>query len=192
MDGRASKSAAGGLGSLQVRSRSLLPVVLACPFPKCVGFVGKRILRSLQALREGDPGTGCVLAHNMGLGKTFQAHRRPPLPSARFALSLSRSLSLCLSLSPSVATPVLSEMQEERYGERLLLPPTGCLAESDDALGGRQVITFLHTVLANIDDTPGQTELRRVLVLGPVNTLYNWKAELARWLPDDGALPNGR
>ena len=54
------------------------------------------------------------------------------------------------------------------------------------------MITFLHTILANIDDTPSHAELRRVLVLGPVNTLYNWKAELARWLPDDGTLPNGR
>eukprot|EP00290_Baffinella_frigidus_P030429 CAMPEP_0180233160 /NCGR_PEP_ID=MMETSP0987-20121128/27912_1 /TAXON_ID=697907 /ORGANISM="non described non described, Strain CCMP2293" /LENGTH=477 /DNA_ID=CAMNT_0022198929 /DNA_START=166 /DNA_END=1597 /DNA_ORIENTATION=- len=79
-------------------------------------------LGSLQALKEGDIGTGCVLAHNMGLGKTFQ------------------------------------------------------------------VITFLHTICLSC---PENIELRRMLVLGPVNTLYNWKAELARWLPDEGKLPDG-
>jgi len=28
-----------------------------------------------------------------------------------------------------------------------------------------------------------------MLVLGPVNTLQNWKAELERWIPDGGRLP---
>jgi len=78
-------------------------------------------LGSLHALEDGDKGAGCVLAHNMGLGKTFQ------------------------------------------------------------------VITFLHTIAVNIPVS--NIELRRMLVLGPVNTLQNWKAELDRWIPERGVLP---
>jgi len=81
-------------------------------------------LGSLAALEDGDKGAGCVLAHNMGLGKTFQ------------------------------------------------------------------VITFLHTIARNIPSS--NIELRRMLVLGPVNTLQNWKAELERWIPDGGRLPGNR
>eukprot|EP00277_Geminigera_cryophila_P005510 CAMPEP_0179429774 /NCGR_PEP_ID=MMETSP0799-20121207/15062_1 /TAXON_ID=46947 /ORGANISM="Geminigera cryophila, Strain CCMP2564" /LENGTH=666 /DNA_ID=CAMNT_0021205837 /DNA_START=164 /DNA_END=2160 /DNA_ORIENTATION=- len=81
-------------------------------------------LGSLHALEDGDKGAGCVLAHNMGLGKTFQ------------------------------------------------------------------VITFLHTIAVNIPVS--NIELRRMLVLGPVNTLQNWKAELDRWIPERGVLPGNR
>jgi transcriptional regulator ATRX len=81
-------------------------------------------LGSLLALEDGDKGAGCVLAHNMGLGKTYQ------------------------------------------------------------------VIAFLHTVACNIP--VNNIELRRMLVLGPVNTLQNWKAELSRWIPEDGRLPGNR
>eukprot|EP00960_Hanusia_phi_P069695 767143-Hanusia_phi.AAC.6 len=77
-------------------------------------------LGSLLALEENDKGTGCILAHSMGLGKTFQ------------------------------------------------------------------VITLLHTIAANIPQN--NLELRRMLVLGPVNTLHNWKAEFERWLPERGRL----
>ena len=53
-----------------------------------------------------------------------------------------------------------------------------------------QVITFLHTVAVHIPH--GNMELRRMLVLGPVNTLQNWKAELERWTPDGRRLPGNR
>lgn len=75
-------------------------------------------LGSLAALDENDKGAGCILAHNMGLGKTFQ------------------------------------------------------------------VVTLLHTIASNIP--PDNKELRRMLVLGPVNTMHNWKAELKRFLPSSG------
>jgi transcriptional regulator ATRX len=75
-------------------------------------------LGSLAALDENDKGAGCILAHNMGLGKTFQ------------------------------------------------------------------VVTLLHTIASNIP--PDNIELRRMLVLGPVNTMHNWKAELKRFLPSSG------
>ena len=81
-------------------------------------------LGSLAALEDGDRGSGCVLAHNMGLGKTFQ------------------------------------------------------------------VITFLHTIARNIPLS--DIDLRRMLVLGPVNTLQNWKAELERWVPERGVLPGNK
>lgn len=39
---------------------------------------------------------------------------------------------------------------------------------------------------------PSNVELRRMLVLGPVNTLQNWKAELERWIPDGGRLAGNK
>jgi transcriptional regulator ATRX len=76
-------------------------------------------LGSLCALRDGDKGSGCILAHNMGLGKTFQ------------------------------------------------------------------VVTLLHTIASNVS-IQENIEMHRMLVLGPVNTMHNWKAELHRYLPRSG------
>lgn len=47
-----------------------------------------------------------------------------------------------------------------------------------------QVVTLLHTIASNIPRD--NKELRRMLVLGPVNTMHNWKAELKRFLPSTG------
>lgn len=32
----------------------------------------ENVIQSVKKVRSGDKGLGCILAHNMGLGKTFQ------------------------------------------------------------------------------------------------------------------------
>jgi transcriptional regulator ATRX len=43
-----------------------------------------------------------------------------------------------------------------------------------------QVITFVHTMLVNVD----RTKLKTCLVLCPLNTILNWQAEFENWLED--------
>jgi len=40
-----------------------------------------------------------------------------------------------------------------------------------------QLITFVHTLLAHED----KLNLRRMLVIAPLNTVLNWKDEVIKW-----------
>lgn len=37
-----------------------------------IRFIWENIIQSVRKVRSGDKGLGCILAHTMGLGKTFQ------------------------------------------------------------------------------------------------------------------------
>lgn len=37
-----------------------------------IRFLWENIIQSVRQVRSGDAGLGCILAHMMGLGKTFQ------------------------------------------------------------------------------------------------------------------------
>lgn len=37
-----------------------------------IRFMWENVIQSVKKVRSGDKGLGCILAHNMGLGKTFQ------------------------------------------------------------------------------------------------------------------------
>lgn len=39
-----------------------------------VRFMWENIIQSVKKVRSGDKGLGCILAHTMGLGKTFQVN----------------------------------------------------------------------------------------------------------------------
>jgi len=47
-----------------------------------------------------------------------------------------------------------------------------------------QVITFVHTLLNNIE----QTRTKTCLVLCPLNTVLNWQTEFELWLKDTSPL----
>ncbi|KAJ7978158.1 Protein CHROMATIN REMODELING [Quillaja saponaria] len=79
-----------------------------------IRFMWENIIQSIRKVKSGDKGLGCILAHTMGLGKTFQ------------------------------------------------------------------VIAFLYTAMRSID-----LGLRTVLVVTPVNVLYNWRQEFIKWRPSE-------
>jgi SNF2 family DNA or RNA helicase len=37
-----------------------------------IRFMWENVVQSVRTVKSGDKGFGCILAHNMGLGKTFQ------------------------------------------------------------------------------------------------------------------------
>lgn len=45
-----------------------------CLFVQIAGirFMWENIIQSVRKVKSGDKGLGCILAHTMGLGKTFQ------------------------------------------------------------------------------------------------------------------------
>ncbi|KAJ8925712.1 hypothetical protein NQ315_009559 [Exocentrus adspersus] len=62
---------------------------------------------------------------------------------------------------------------------------SGCILAHCMGLGKTlQVIALSHTLLTNSDTT----EVRKVLVVCPLNTVLNWKSEFKKWLPRDSEL----
>jgi hypothetical protein len=39
-----------------------------------IRFMWENIIQSIRKVKSGDKGLGCILAHTMGLGKTFQVY----------------------------------------------------------------------------------------------------------------------
>jgi SNF2 family DNA or RNA helicase len=39
-----------------------------------IRFMWENIIQSIRRVKSGDKGLGCILAHTMGLGKTFQVY----------------------------------------------------------------------------------------------------------------------
>ncbi|XP_044263251.1 transcriptional regulator ATRX homolog isoform X2 [Tribolium madens] len=58
---------------------------------------------------------------------------------------------------------------------------SGCILAHCMGLGKTlQVITLSHTLLTNSD----KTNVRKILVVSPLNTVLNWVSEFKQWLPD--------
>lgn len=45
-----------------------------------IRFMWENIIQSVRNVKSGDKGLGCILAHTMGLGKTFQVSSSVSLP----------------------------------------------------------------------------------------------------------------
>lgn len=79
-----------------------------------VKFIWDSVFENLKMIKEGHKGSGCILAHCMGLGKTFQ------------------------------------------------------------------IIALVHTLITHSE----LTNIKRVLILMPVNVIMNWRSEFNMWTRD--------
>ena len=62
---------------------------------------------------------------------------------------------------------------------------SGCIIAHCMGLGKTlSVISFVHTLIANSDITG----IKNCLILCPLNTVLNWKAEFERWVPEDDEI----
>lgn len=62
---------------------------------------------------------------------------------------------------------------------------SGCILAHCMGLGKTlQVITLVHTLITNSE----KTNVHKVMVVCPVNTVLNWKSEFKKWIPKSSDL----
>ncbi|VDP30043.1 unnamed protein product, partial [Soboliphyme baturini] len=134
-----------------------------------VRFLYQNTIESIDKVKE--PGSGCIIAHAMGLGKTLQ----------RLSTDCRTDCSL------TVVVRYLSQVgSDPRCWEGT--PGVACdsgmrlfdFYASNGFVVGSSVVTFLHTIFSY-----EQLGFRTALIVSPVNVLLNWKAEFDLWLDNN-------
>ncbi|XP_018431418.1 PREDICTED: transcriptional regulator ATRX-like, partial [Nanorana parkeri] len=133
-----------------------------------VQFMWDCCCESVKKMKK-DPGSGCILAHCMGLGKTLQ------VVSFLHAILLNDKVDFNTALVVCPLNTVLNWTNEfEKWQD--------CL-EDDEKL---EVVSFLHAILLN-----DKVDFNTALVVCPLNTVLNWTNEFEKWqdcLEDDEKL----
>ena len=119
-----------------------------------VRFLWSNLIVSFAEAKKKGSGGGCILAHCMGLGKTFT--------TISFTLTLLSSPLITELRDP---TALAERVEEERIRDEKLY---------------NGEISALPLSLIN---TPVRSLIHKVLILAPVNTLKNWEDEYRNWTP---------
>eukprot|EP00937_MAST-01D_sp_MAST-1D-sp2_P003335 g3335.t1 len=190
-----SRSASSGADAQSDGSNVLLlPKLAAALKPHQITgaqFAYRSLVGNLQLLREGHAGTGALLAHSMGLGKTLTTvalvHTLLKSPAVREAADAGRTAAAAAAATTAaaderdVAAVALRELPTTAANERggsVAGPPSA----DGRPLDKRQALLCKFGGFCEM--RTGKPALHAALVVCPVNVVANWRAEIVKWLPD--------
>ena len=113
------------------------------------------MITSFAEVAKKGSGSGCILAHCMGLGKTFTT--------------------ICFTLT-LLSSPLLTDLKDPvALAEQEELDKIRAAKEEDGDTELPAVITAV----------PVKPLFHKILILAPVNTLKNWEDEYRNWTPEE-------
>jgi SNF2 family DNA or RNA helicase len=120
-----------------------------------VRFLWGNLITSFAEVAKKGSGSGCILAHCMGLGKTFTT--------------------ICFTLT-LLSSPLLTDLKDPvAVAEQEELDKIRAEKEKDGDTELPSVITAV----------PIKPLFHKILILAPVNTLKNWEDEYRNWTPPE-------